>query len=62
MYDNNPAQCPFTISMQQSGSKLSGTIREPSIVPGTTSGFSDSTLQGKVSENSVIFVKNVHVR
>lgn len=56
-YDNNPAEFPFTISMQQSGSKLSGTIREQSIFSGTASGFSDSTLQGTVSGNSVNFVK-----
>jgi hypothetical protein len=56
-YDNNPAQFPFTISMQQSGSKLSGTIREQSIFSGTSSVFSDSTLQGTVSGNSVNFVK-----
>jgi hypothetical protein len=57
MYDNNPIQFPFTISMQQSGSKLSGTIREQSMVPGTASGVSDSSLQGTVSGNSVTFVK-----
>jgi hypothetical protein len=56
-YDNNAAEYPFTISVQQSGSKLTGTIREQSKVPGSASGFLDSTLQGTVSGNSVNFVK-----
>jgi hypothetical protein len=43
--------------MQQSGSKLTGTIREQSKVSGTASEFIDSTLQGTVSGNSVNFVK-----
>lgn len=56
-YDNDAAQYPFTISMQQSGSKLTGTIREQSKVSGMASDFLDSTLQGTVSGNSVNFVK-----
>jgi hypothetical protein len=56
-YDTNAAEYPFTISVQQSGSKLTGTIREQSTVSGSASGFLDSTLQGTVSGNSVNFVK-----
>jgi hypothetical protein len=56
-YDGTTAKYPFTITLRQSGSTLSGSIRESISTSGLNTQYLDSTLQGTVSGNSVYFVK-----